>query len=216
MDGHVNPYASPADPSQALPLVAEVVVDDRGWTIDYELTVEDLVRWNQYFLRTSPTMRRQFWTAWLALGAAFFCLTVILPQLFMPGPSGWVNTAITAPIAVALWLSFPWFYRFKGSRNVRGLVREGAELNVVGRRRLSLSPEFIVYSTPLSQTVSRWQAIERIAWNRDALYIMLASNSALSVPRRAFASEVQFQQFVERATEFHAESNQPRLGGIPA
>jgi hypothetical protein len=219
VDGHINPYASPADPSQAPPLVAEVVVDDRGWTIDYELTVEDLVRWNQYFLRTSPTMRRQFWTMWVLLGVLFITLAVVVPQAYQPRNLNferWILSAVLGLPFVGLWLAYPWYFRRKYSHAVRAFLREGANQNVVGPRRLSISPEFIVFSTPLLQTVTRWQAVEHVVHDTDAVYIKLSSTTALNIPRRAFDSEQQARHFVARAIEFQAAAIKSRPVGTPA
>ena len=195
-----NPYAPPAS---ELPLVAELVVTDGGFSIDYELVLEDIVKWNLVLHRVSPATRRSHRLIQIMCGAL-----MILFGFFsvVDWPHSWHFLVMAAGIGLmgALW---PAIFRWRAGAMIRNVFREGKNLSVLGARRLTLTPQYILYSSPLMQVVTRWVGIERVVVEPDAIYIMSSATSAFIVPRRALADEAQFRRFAETATQFHAQSN---------
>jgi hypothetical protein len=195
----VNPYQPPA--SESTPLVAELVVDETGWTINFEIGIEDLVTWNLYCHRHLPVLRRGFVRGWLFIGAAMILIGSIL--IFFD-PSAVASHVVMGAVFAGLFAAYPWFYRLRVRRMCEGMFREGANSNVIGPRRVTLLPEYLVYSTPMSQTITRWAGMERVLQEKEVIYLLLANVTAIPVPRRAFATDDQFQQFAKAAAEFHA------------
>ena len=193
----VNPYAPPAD---SPPLVSRLVADESGLTIDYELTMDDLVAWSQTLHRTNKTTRRGMLTVWLMFG------TIAMLILLIAVTSRPVNYPLVA-LGVAFGLftigGWPLLHRWRVKRLVHRLHAGSRNPNVVGPRRVVLSPEFVTYSSAMSQTVVRWAGIEAIITEPQALYILVSAVSAVPVPRRAFATEADFERFVAAAREFH-------------
>jgi YcxB-like protein len=197
----VNPYAPPG--TTPPPLVSRLVADDSGLTIDYELTMDDIVGWSYTLHRTNKTTRRGMRLAWMMLGlitAMILLLAVISKPINYPLAATGVAFGL---LTVGGW---PFFYRWRIHRLIHRLYAEGQNYNVVGPRRLVLSPEFLTYSSPISQTVTRWIGVERIVAEPQALYIMVSAISAIPVPRRAFANDADFDRFVAAAHEFHSRA----------
>jgi hypothetical protein len=71
-----------------------------------------------------------------------------------------------------------------------------------------LTPEFVDYATPLSQSMTRWLGVEKVEATDQALYLYLSSFSGITVPRRAFVSTDEFERFANRAKELLAAAQQ--------
>jgi len=195
-----NPYAPPAS---ELPLVAELVVTDGGLSIDYELVLEDIVKWNLVLHRVSPATRRSHRLIRILCGAAAL-LFALLAVAGWPHTASFLFGSMMLAVMAVVW---PAIFRWRAGAMIRNVFREGKNLSVLGARRLTLTPQYVMYSSPITQAVTRWLGIERILVEPDAIYIMSSSTSAFIVPRRALADEAQFQRFAETATQFHAQSN---------
>jgi hypothetical protein len=200
---NVNPYQPPASET---PLVAELVVNDAEWTIEFEIGLDDLVAWNSYCHKHLPVFRRNFLRGWILLGAV---MATIQGVLLLFEPTAIAAHAMTMVGMVAILAIYPWFYRFRLTNLARGMYREGASPNLVGRRRLTLSKDYLIFSTPLAQTITRWAGIERVIREKDVIYFLLSNISAIPVPLRAFANEEQFQKFAQAGREYHSSTTTP-------
>ena len=210
MKGPPNPYASPAAEA---PLVAEVVISDEGRTVEYEIVIEDLVAWNAWVNRHAASLRTNFLRGWLLIGVMLLVLVVVFSSMFPNETAGLLAMGV---VTLMLWLAYPIYYRWKVSRLARAMYSEGVS-NLVGRRRLSLSADYVVFSSPLSQSIIRWAGIEQVVVQREATYLLLSKISAIVVPRRAFATDEQFNAFAQLAEGLHRDRSlrrsEPIQGG---
>ncbi|HEX5104324.1 MAG TPA: YcxB family protein [Pirellulaceae bacterium] len=204
MNADPNPYASPAVESP--PLVTAVVVEDAGWTIDYELRIDDYIVWNMHFHRTSHVARRQAMLAWVLTGFLILMIALLLPSLALDWPESIVTSAVIAIPGVALFCLFPVLRRWQLQRVIRRMYVEGHNYNLIGPRRLAISGEYVSVSSPWSHSLMRWAGIAEIRREPEAVYFCISSNTAYIVPRRAFAGAEQFQQFAQAAADFHAKA----------
>jgi len=197
----VNPYAPPG--TAPPPLVSRLVADDSGLTIDYELTLDDVVGWSETLHRTNKTARQGMRVAWL-----MFCLVtaMILLISMMSKPVNYPLAAIGVVFGLFTVGGWPLLYRWRIRRQIHRFYADSHNYNVVGPRRVNLSPEFVTYSSPVSQTVMRWVGLEGIIAEPQALYLQVAVTAAVIVPRRAFANDADFDRFVAAAHEFHSRA----------
>lgn len=142
---------------------------------------------------------RTFLRGWLLIG---IMLLIVVVVLFSMLPNETAGLLATGAVALMFWLAYPAYYRWKVSRLARSIYSVGVS-NLVGRRRLSLSADYVAFSSPLSQTIMRWAGIERIVVQREVIYLLISQISAIIVPRRAFANDEQFDAFARTAEELH-------------
>lgn len=199
----VNPYSPPGS---SPPLVSRLVADESGLTIDFELTMDDIVAWSQTLHRTNQTTRRGMRAVWLMFGLA---TVLILLIAVVSRPINYPLAATGVVFGLFTMGGWPFMYRWRVQRLVHRLY-SGSRVNVVGPRRVILSPEFVAYSSPMSQTVTRWAGIEGIIAEPQALYILVSAISAIPVPRRAFANDADFERFVAAARDFHGRASSVR------
>jgi hypothetical protein len=84
------------------------------------------------------------------------------------------------------------------------MASEGRNDGLFGHHRVEISPEHVTEFNPHGQTSSTWRAVEQVAATEDHAYIYINAMAALIVPRRAFASPAEFDEFVRTARNYHA------------
>ena len=204
-----NPY-QPSQIDSALrpepPVMAALVGEDGGMSIDFEIWRDDLVAFTLFHHRNSPATRRQLLTAIVAVGLIFSIILAFVVGYALHSPEFWL---LAAAIVIALAVVLPFYGRiheYRLKKIVERMYGEGRNLLIYGPRRVSLSPQFLNSSSPYTQSVTRWVAIERVVVSADAVYIYNSGVSSVVVPRRAFSSDDHFQTFVHTAQEYHARA----------
>jgi hypothetical protein len=206
----LNPY-QPSQIDSAVrtqpPVLAALVGDDGGMSIDFEIWQADLIEFNLFHHQNSPASKRQIWKVTL-----YVCVIVVLMEAVivylavMYQPEMWL-VAVLLPISAGIALVFlPHLHRMNVRNLVSKMYAEGRNLVLYGPRRVSLTPQLLNYSSPYTQSVTRWVAIEKIVTVAEALYIYNSAVSSIIIPRRAFSSDDHFQTFVHTAQEFHARA----------
>jgi len=81
------------------------------------------------------------------------------------------------------------------------MVGEGQNRALFSRHLVTISPESITDSGEFGQNSTPWRAVERAAHNGDYAFVYTSSLAALVVPRRAFTTPTEFEEFVRTASE---------------
>lgn len=207
-----NPYHPPqTDPAlrREPPVLALLVGEDGGMSVDCLIELEDVTAFTVYHNTRSPVGRKQFIKRWLIIGltmvialASFVYFASVQGQFLNLVPM----FVISITFVVAYVGLYPWIYVRRLRKGTEAVFRRGRNLALFGPRRVTLTPQFLVSSSPYTQSVARWMAVEGIDPQPTALYLYLSSNTAFIVPRQAFASDGDFQTFVHTAQEFHSRS----------
>jgi hypothetical protein len=179
-------------------------------TVEYELTIDDVLAFHSHHTRSSSTIRRQQrLTVLLLLSCTVvFLMLVTIRLLFDPTSRPvlhilselWWGWALIATATAA------YFYqrRDKWRRRVwQRMIGEGENRNLIGRRKLSIGPEELREAWMFGETMLRWPAIERIVLAGEYAYLYVSATSALTVPKRAFPSDESFKRFVTTAQRYH-------------
>jgi YcxB-like protein len=87
------------------------------------------------------------------------------------------------------------------------MIGEGRNRTLLGRQRVTISPESITRSSDFDQTTVRWSAVERVIKDKNHAFVYTSALTAIIVPRRAFADTVAFDVFVLKSTEYHQEAD---------
>jgi len=179
-------------------------------TVEYELTKEDLSAFNLYHHFHSATARRQYLRAWFIPALVWFLVCTGIWYLADRTRGTPLRTFLDLlPLfsGVPFHLTiFPWWYRRKVRKIAAGMVGEGRNRGLLSRQRITISLENVVSSSEHGQTSTAWRAIERVVTASEHAYIYTNALAAIIVPRRAFASPSEFEQFVRTAREYHEKA----------
>lgn len=179
-------------------------------TAEFELRKDDWSAFNFYHHFHSPTARRQYLRAWfsptilLLLG---FLGVSLLVSLNSPTPGSTFLALLPLFSGVPVYLLwFPWAYRRKVKKIVVGMIGEGRNRTLLGKQRVTLSPEGITKSSDFDRTTVAWSGVERVIKDQDYLFVYISALTAIIVPRRAFADAVGFNEFAIQATRYQEEA----------
>ena len=207
-----NPY-HPSQIDSALrqgpPVLPLLVGEDGGMSVDCLIELEDVTAFAVYHNTRSPLGRKQFLKRWLIIGLTM--VIALASFVYLASAQGQFLNLVPVFVlfitfVVAYVGLYPWIYVRRLRKGTEAVFRRGRNLALFGPRRVTLTPQFMVSSSPYTQSVARWMAVEGIDPQPTALYLYLSSNTAFIVPRRAFASDDDFQTFVHTAQQFHARA----------
>jgi hypothetical protein len=179
-------------------------------TAEYEITKDDLIAFNLYHQRHSPTARRQYLIVWIAPAVVWLLLCTGL-WFLADRPRGTPMQTLLDLLPLfcgvpVYLLIFPWLYRRKLSKIVDGMVSEGQNRGLLGRHRVTLSPENVTESSAHGQSSTAWRGVEKVAVADTCAYIYINALAAIIVPRRAFADAKKFENFIRTAKDHHEKA----------
>jgi len=177
--------------------------------VRYKPSEDDLVALTWLEAKRSPTLRRQYFGTYFGVPTAVAGLWLAVVLLTSEDSAGHIGTGI-AVVAFAVFWFFWWPAKY--SKTIRKYVQTTLK---EGRSRVQLAERHIVCDTlgikthtDFGDDTLKWQAIQRMEETNDRLFLFLAQFSAVVVPRRAFASAQEFQEFVGFVRQLYA-SNHP-------
>ena len=179
-------------------------------TAEYEITKDDLIAFNLYHNRHSPTARRQYLRSWFYFPFIWLLICIGIWYLADKERGAPLQTFLDLlPLfsGVPLYLLFfPWGYRRKLRKIVDGMVSEGQNRGLFSRHHITLSPEGVTVITADGQVSTTWRAVERVAVADGRAFIYTSAMAAVIVPGRAFAGPTEFEDFVSTAREHHEKA----------
>lgn len=179
-------------------------------TAEYEITMDDLSAFNLYHHLHSPTARRQYLRSWFVPAFIWVLVWAVIWYLADRERGTPLRTFLDLlPLlsGVPLYLIyFPWAYRRKVRKMVAGMVSEGQNRGLLCRHRVAISPDGITESGEFGQASTAWRAVERVVRNGDYAFIYTNALAAVIVPRRAFATATEFEEFVRAASDYHGKA----------
>ncbi len=212
---NLNPYEPPNPGAEEdPPLVAQLAVDGEGMTIEFEQTLDDILALQDFHVRQQARMSRQ---AWLVARVMVAALSVILAGgIYLTWPDGDDTMFIVFSGSLLALLFLVFYYSVYQRWNVRRWTikqfQQGRNLNLTGHRRITITPEFLIMASPLTQSACRWLGVEKILQDEYAIYVYVSTMNAHVLPRRAFNSDRHYQEFAAKAAEYLAASATSRPG----
>ncbi len=207
-----NPYASPhgIQWDAGVDVVNAVAVDDDGsLAIDYEVTVEDLIKFSLHRHRTNPTLRRSFLRSWIIATVLLIGAAVMMAILRdTPSTIDVSRSILLGSLGAIVAILFPMIHRRAVRKLVGRMYSDRERDGVVGSHRLVITRAALTDLTSVSKVSWKWCGIESIVATPDAVYITLMSLNAVIVPNRSFGSQSELNSFVESARRFHTASNE--------
>jgi hypothetical protein len=175
--------------------------------IDYELTPEDVLAFHLAHADAYPARGRgrRWFSLALALGSTALCVALDL-QL---GSISIISIGAFVLLAFSLLLLLvP--RRVLLRRSVNRLLAQGNNTRrFLGPRHLTLAPEGLKAADGDSASFHDWAGIERLVVTDDYFFIFISTITGHVIPRRVFADEDDFQEFVRMARQYHERAAEP-------
>lgn len=171
--------------------------------IEYELTEDDYLKFNEFFVRQTKLGRRNIAIHRYFPPAAWVFIAVILVSNHLATPGVLVSSALVSVI----WLLISdrlWTNNFR--KRIRSLLRESLSRTALGMHRMVLSREGVEGTSETSDVQTKWEGVEKIAEHNSCFYFFTGPANAYIVPKRAFADEQAAQQFLETARHYREQA----------
>lgn len=184
--------------------VAEPHGPDR-MSVEYTLTLEDVRVFLRYHRRHAPRPKGQPQHGWLWLVLLGLLSAIMLAVEFTGKEPPSLSFSTWWP--VLLFVVYAFFYFF-GNKLLEGLKLRGLQRNprFFEKKTLAITPEALAASDSSAAETILWHAIERVIEQRDHAFFYISATHAHILPKRAFAEERQFEEFVKTARRYHAEA----------
>lgn len=186
-------------------------------SVSYEFTKDDFVAFNRYHTRSSPTARRQYLRAlfvfpgvWLVLWLGLVYFAGQKDGNYLQAASALKPLIIFLPLYCIL---FPIFHRRTLRRAIDSMIDEGSNRRLFGVKTVTASESGITESGDHGTSTTAWSAVERIVRLEDVTYVYVTSLSAEVIPRRAFESGSEYDAFIRRLQDYHAQGSNNRVVG---
>ena len=168
--------------------------------IEYEISVDDILALNLYHHQQSPSARRT--RMLLQYGPPVILVIIFLIQASLTGGSP--VSALPWLFFAGIWVIFvPFSLRRSMRKKVAKLILESQDNRVTGKHKLSLTPDAVTDKTGSGKTKTKWRDVRKLVATNQYLYIYISDTLAHIVPRRAFASEAEFREFVDSAMRYY-------------
>lgn len=172
--------------------------------VDYVLTKEDLITYNQYIADTVPYFRRRRMIAFLLV--PLICMTVATLIYLSDGKLE--NFGLYGLLAL-LWICvLRLSMKISLKSQVNRIVKLGGADGLIGTHSATLTPEGLEStSQDKSSTFFKWNGISAIETSPTQTYIFINKLTSLVIPNTAFVSDAERQTFVETARRYREEAS---------
>ena len=173
--------------------------------VEIDITEQDVIDFNVYHHSRSPSSRRTKWALTLPgfLWSGFWLMLCLLSETpsesamtFMPL---WLGGLGYIAVLLLSW-------RRGVARQVRRYLAEGTNKGLFGPRQVLITPEGITETGALQTSTVNWQMVERIVVLPNCAYVYINAVAAHIIPKRAFVGDVEFNEFINAAKDFHAQA----------
>jgi hypothetical protein len=164
--------------------------------VNYELTPDDLYAFQLRGLQKSPIARRSRRNMYIGILVALVILTIV-PAI---GSDGFVISRVSIGFLVipfVIVVSLTWLIEKRMTRKaiLQIVKQEKSEKGQLGRHTVKLEETAVVESTAVGEQRISWAGIDRVEHDPDCIYIYTTPMSALVIPKRAFASAADAEEF---------------------
>ncbi len=172
-------------------------------SINYEITLEDILQFNLYVQKQSPSQQR-----FISFIQYFFPIIIIFLSFYLIYMVGLQLQSILYIIFSILWFVFiPKLIRITTKYQAKRLLGEGKNSAMLGNFILTLSENSIHYRSDSGESTTHWNGINKISESNQYIYIFLSSISAYIIPKKAFAKDEELNNFLDFAKNCFHQSN---------
>jgi hypothetical protein len=170
--------------------------------VEFDLTVDDKVRFNEYHCEHSPAIRRVKWFSILAGPIAMGLIGIVeyfRYESFTPLIIFWT-------LGILYGLAMPAYWRWSIRRRTRKLLTESPSGALTEHCTMRIDEQGVHATTNKGSSSLKWSAIEKVAQTEDAFYLYVGPVNAHVIPRRAFESRAAFEEFTSNVRRLREEA----------
>ena len=173
--------------------------------VNYEINADDVLAFSRHNCRSSRTMRR------LRVGGYTFITLLLLfgdiVQLWVRRFLPWEyllpvvgRQVLELVLFVGIYyLALRWVVKFTASN----LSKESRNAGVMCKHKVVISDEALVETTDVGEQRVLWRGVDRVEENESHIFIYTAPATAHVIPKWAFATNREAEEFFQAARTYH-------------
>jgi hypothetical protein len=161
----------------------------------YTLLPEDFVALNLHICQHSPSVRQslQRIRIFAAISAPLLALSALV--LFTgPTPVALIVTFVMVVFGAAIYYGFPKRFEQHMQGQAQRLAAEQQEVKT--EQQLVITPDCVLLESNLTNEQINWPALDSIVVTDAYIFLYRSSTSAIVIPKRAFADNIEQAEFV--------------------
>lgn len=165
--------------------------------VTYTVQIADLKALQRYHLLTSPAGRRSLIILLLVFVGISLQSTLSQESSSLGSRVLYFFVALvfTSVVGLAFFFAHNWIVQFRA-------YRDGESHGILGEHTITLTPDGLCERTAVNQTTANWRGIYRVVGTPQHIFIFNQPNAAHTIPRRAFASPADAEQFLATAQAY--------------
>ena len=164
--------------------------------IDYQLTKQDYIDFNMNYMSNSKTIKRLFIAQRYIVPIMFLVLPFVLIRVTNIPLGYWFKFFLVCSV---IWIIFyPKYFKWTVSKRIIKMLDEGENVDMLGKRSLTLTEKGIVDCSTLSELNTDWRVIEKITQTQKHIFIFISSVSAYILPVHVFKNENEKKRFIDK------------------
>ncbi|MEA2640861.1 MAG: hypothetical protein QOF51_2255 [Chloroflexota bacterium] len=180
--------------------------DEATIELGYELTAEDVVRFNEIQWSRSPVNRGEHYR-WYAILALISVPATIAASVAFDFHAAW-QWLVFYGIAVILGIAY---VNTRAPRRTRDGLRRAlagsANRGLLGHQFMTIAPDGLRVTSDVQESRIRWLGIDRVLATDDLIVLYTSAVSGHLIPTRAFVTPEARRTFVEAAERYWAASH---------
>ncbi|MDQ7096501.1 YcxB family protein [Desulfosporosinus sp. PR] len=159
--------------------------------LEFNISNQDYLEFNLFHLDNSVQLRKSL------LISRFFLATMVIGVAFlaMRGQARPVGYIYFTVLLVLVMTFFKRGFKAVVRKKMEKMIEDGKTIGFVGNCELTLTEEGITANTENNSLKTTWGGVERIAENRDYMFIYVGAAAAYIIPVRAFSDSRQKEEF---------------------
>ncbi len=168
--------------------------------ITYELTLEDIVNFNDYHFRHSKVSKKKRMIAKLIIPIWTLFVFLALNYTNLDEISFLFNIPIFL-FAIAWFFLFDRLYFWRLRNNVDKMLREKENKGIIGKQKITLSNDQLLFETSFTSAQFKPGSISEVIETRDYFFLYVSSLNALIVPQSSIQASEK-KEFLEKLQSF--------------
>ncbi len=162
-------------------------------TYTFNQSEEDYIRLNLYYFwydKRRKTFRRGIY---LLIPIVWVVVSALVNRGFIFRMTDYIAFAI-----LAFGIPFmPRFYRWCMRYKIKLQLKKSDNRNLTGEREVTLLEDKIVLKGSFTYSEIKWKSLEKFIEHDDYLYLFIAINHAIILPKRVFVNQEEERQTIE-------------------
>jgi YcxB-like protein len=168
--------------------------------ITYNLEANDLIIAYNYMNKTNKFNNLFRWAIY-----SFFTIVIIKNLITIKASLGEKIFAGIVVLGIVI-LGFNLLIWLINFLMIRANLPKDETSGVLGEHTIRITPDQLIEYTSVNQSYHQWITIKKIQELPEHLLLILGSNHVHIIPKRAFSSDIEYQEFYRKTTEYKERS----------